>query len=456
MFSVRSIRARLALRHAAMLALVVLAIEVASYFAVAQLLAQRGDRLLESASSALVRDLLTELDRGKPVADAIETSTHDVRFRDVTMTVRPLAIAAPSVNDSARFVTRSAVDDVGDTRIREEVVSTSRARLQISASRSLFEDHETLEAVQRAYVIAAALAILLSAFVTWRLASAALAPIETLTTRAATLGSGDLHQRLPVISPHDEFGRLTTVLNGMLERIDASFSQQRQFVADASHELRTPIAVLRTELDVTQANPERSSSEYRETLVRLDRVTARLERLVADLFLLARADAGGLPVPHQPLDVTMLARNTVALIQGIAEERGVEFTLDADARRPTLVLGNEQHLERALLNLLDNALRFAPRASAITVRVARTATQVVVDVADCGPGIDPTLVQALFDRFRRTVPSAADRPHDGAGLGLSIAQALVKLHHGQLLLHSTDANGSTFRIELPLAPTDVA
>lgn len=437
-----------------MLALVLLVIEVGSYLAVAQLLALRGDRLLESASSALVRDLRTELDRGKPVADAIETSTHDVRFRDVTMKVQVIPLAPRSAGDSARYITQRAPDDVGETRVREETIATSGARLRLSASRSLYEDQETLEAVQRAYVIAAALAILLSAFVTWRLASAALAPIETLTSRAATLGSGDLHQRLPVVSPHDELGRLTMVLNGMLERIDASFSQQRQFVADASHELRTPIAVLRTELDVTQANAERSPSEYRETLVRLDRVTARLERLVADLFLLARADAGGLLLPHQTVDVTMLARNTVALIHGIAEERGVSLALDVNASGPAFTFGNEQHLERVLLNLLDNALRFAPRASAITVRVARTDTHVVVDVHDDGPGIDPTLVPTLFDRFRRTVPTAADRPHDGAGLGLSIAHALVRLHHGALSLYSTSANGSTFRIELPFAPSE--
>ncbi len=446
-----SIRARLAWRHAAMLAVIVLLIEGGSYLAVARLLAQRGDRLLESATNTLVRDLRTELDRGKPVEDAIETSTHDVRFRDVSLVVRPLPVGVASSADSARFITQTSDGESGGTRIRTDVITAPRARFSITAIRSLFEDHETLEAVQRAYLVAAGLAILLSAFVTWLLATAALAPIETLTARAATLGSGDLHERLPVVSPNDELGRLTLVLNGMLSRIDSAFSQQRQFVADASHELRTPIAVLRTEIDVTRAKDARSAEEYRETLTRLDRVTARLERLVADLFLLARADAGGLPAPHTPCDVAALVRETAALVRGIAEERGVGLLVEVDGGEPMIVDGAEQLLERALLNLLDNALRFAPRESAIVARVARDGSRVSIDVIDHGPGIPTALQDALFDRFRRTVPDAAQRAHDGAGLGLAIAQALVNVHHGTLSLHASSAEGSTFRIGLPSA-----
>ena len=162
-----SIRARLAWRHAAMLAVIVLLIEGGSYLAVARLLAQRGDRLLESATNTLVRDLRTELDRGKPVEDAIETSTHDVRFRDVSLVVRPLPVGVASSADSARFITQTSDGESGGTRIRTEVITAPRARFSITAIRSLFEDHETLEAVQRAYLVAAGLAILLSAFVTW-------------------------------------------------------------------------------------------------------------------------------------------------------------------------------------------------------------------------------------------------------------------------------------------------
>ena len=444
-----SIRGRLAVRHAAMLAVVVLMIEGGSYIAVSRLLAQRGDRLLESSTSALVRDLHTELERGKPTGDAIAIAVRDVRFRDIAFAVRVVS------RDSSRpvgagYETRPDTNEFGGTRIRRDVIAVGASQFEVTASRSLYEDHETLEAIQRAYLIAASLAILLSALLMWRLATAALAPIEMLATRAATLGSRDLHERLAVESPDDEIGRLTQVLNGMLARLEGSFAQQRQFVADASHELRTPIAVLRTEIDVTRANPARSAHEYRQSLERLDRVTGRLERLVADLFLLARVDAGGLTVPYATLDAVALVRNTVTLLHGIAEDRGV--TIDVASSGEAAVRGSEAHLERVLLNLLDNALRFAPRDSAIAISVQRQTEGIVIEVCDRGPGVDPAFRDVVFDRFRRRTPDSVPQSDDGAGLGLAIAHALVGAHGGTLSLHATGTDGSTFRIVLPSAP----
>lgn len=432
-----------------MLAVVVVVIEGGSYLAVSRLLAQRGDRMLESATSALVRDLRTEIEQGKPTDEAIAIGVRDVRFRDIAFSVRVASERPAAAADNFSFVTEPDTSELGGTRIRRERVLVRTTPLDVVASRSLYEDHETLEAIQRAYVIAAGLAILLSGLVTWRLATAALAPIESLATRAATLGSGDLHERLAVESPDDEIGRLTLVLNGMLTRLESSFTQQRQFVADASHELRTPIAVLRTEIDVTRANPSRSADEYRETLSRVDQVTGRLERLVADLFLLARVDAGGLRAPYVPLDAAALVRETALLLRGIAEERGVAITVSSSGPAP--VLGSESHLERVLLNLLDNALRFAPRDSTIAIAVGPFESAVRIDVCDSGPGIDPAMQSTLFDRFRRRQPETGARSHDGAGLGLAIAHALVGAHGGTLSLLRTGPNGSTFRIVLPSA-----
>ena len=445
-----SIRGRLAVRHATMLAVVVLMIEGGSYIAVSRLLAQRGDRLLESSTSALVRDLHTELERGKPTGDAIAIAVRDVRFRDIVFAVRVVPKDSSRPVGAATYETRPDTNEFGGTRIRRDVIAVGAAQFEVTASRSLYEDHETLEAIQRAYLIAASLAILLSALLMWRLATAALAPIEMLATRAATLGSRDLHERLAVESPDDEIGRLTQVLNGMLARLEGSFAQQRQFVADASHELRTPIAVLRTEIDVTRANPARSAHEYRQTLERLDRVTGRLERLVADLFLLARVDAGGLTVPYTSLDAVALVRNTATLLHGIAEDRGV--TIEVASSGDAAVRGSEAHLERVLLNLLDNALRFAPRDSAIAISVQRQTEGIVIEVSDRGPGVDPAFRDVVFDRFRRRTPDSVPQSDDGAGLGLAIAHALVGAHGGTLSLHATGTDGSTFRIVLPSAP----
>ncbi len=432
-----------------MLAIVVLLIEGASYLAVVTLLAQRGDRLLASATNALVRDLRTELERGKPAAAAIETAVHDLRFGDVTLEIRLATPTDPRLTGAVLLSTVRGPTDGGDTRVRSEVVEASPLRFEVTATRSLFEDQETLEAVQRAYLLAAALAIALSALVTWRLASAALAPVEALTARAATLGSGDLHERLPGADVDNELGRLSLMLNGMLERIDGAFAQQRQFVADASHELRTPIAVLRTEIDVTRANADRSATEYRETLQRVHGVTGRLERLVADLFLLARTDAGGSTMPQDRLDMTALVHETCDLLTGLAEERGVQLVVESTEPMP--VLGLSAQLERVMLNLLDNALRFAPRESTIRVTVLRDGPSVCVEVQDAGPGVPESLRPHVFDRFRRRGPDAGAPTHDGAGLGLAIAQSLVRAHGGKLSLRATGADGSTFRIVLPTA-----
>lgn len=446
----QSIRARLAWRHAAMLAAIVLIIEGGSYLAVVRLLAQRGDRLLASASTALVRDMRTELDRGKETREAISTAVHDLRFGDVTLAIEPIETPALVPVGDVRFDTRADTSGENEIRSRSEIIDVRGTRWRVVASRSRYEDLETLEAVQRAYVTAAALAILLSALVTWFMASAALRPVAHITERAASIGSDDLHQRLPVSAGNDELSRLSHVLNDMLQRIDDSFAQQRQFVADASHELRTPIAILRTEIDVTRARPARSATEYEETLARLHRITGRLERLVADLFLLARIDAEGVKDAPVALDASELARATATLLESVAHERGVRIGVSANG--PAVVMGHEQLLERVLLNLLDNALRFAPRESEIMVRVTREASTVVVDVIDQGPGIDSTLRETLFDRFRRRVPSSTERAHDGAGLGLAIAYAIVaQAHEGSLTLHATNDSGSTFRMVLPAA-----
>ena len=447
----RTIRARLAVRHALMLAAIVLVIEGASYVAIQQFLVRRGDRLLESATTTLVRDLRAEMQRGKGVDEAIATTLDDVRFRDVTFGIR--AIGSDTGNSAGTAIDAQPVEPdfrtVRGARVRTEAIVEQGISVSVEANRKLEEDRETLEVVQRAYAFAAAIAILLSAYVTWRMATAALAPVETLTARASVMGSRDLHERLPVSSPDDELGRLTLVLNGMLERLEAAFAQQRQFVADASHELRTPVAVLRTEIDVTRANVQRSPEEYRETLLRLDRVTARLERLVSDLFLLARADAGGLAVSMAPVNMTALALDTAALLGSIADERGVSIMVDGPDH--AVVHGSEPHLERALLNVIDNALRFAPAATTVAIIVSVIDGSVIVDVTDQGPGVDPAVQALLFGRFRRTVAAEGVRRHDGAGLGLAIAHALVGMHGGTLSLRENGSAGATFRFVLPAA-----
>ncbi|MBD0843207.1 ATP-binding protein [Streptomyces sp. TRM68416] len=268
--------------------------------------------------------------------------------------------------------------------------------------------------------------------VTWLVTRRALRPVEGIRREMAEItASADLTRRVPEPGSHDEVARLARTTNETLSALEASVERQRRFVADASHELRSPIASLRTQLEVAAAHPE---------LLDLDGAvedTVRLQQLAADLLLLARLDAGERP-GDAGVDLVALAR------QEARGRAGVTVTADG----PTEVTGSRGQLGRVLANLLNNGQRHA--RSAVTVAVGRADGWAVVQVADDGDGVPEADRERIFERFVR-LDEARSRDDGGAGLGLAIARDVAERHGGTLTVRSAPTGGALFELRLPLS-----
>ena len=347
----------------------------------------------------------------------------------------------------------------GVTRLAPMAQDPGEPPLLVTALHSLEDDRLLLRAVRNTLLLAIPLALLASVIAGYALARRSLAPLDAITTRTASITAANLDDRLQVVNPHDELGRLAQIVNDLLGRVGDAFRTQRQFVADASHELRTPIAIIRGEADVTLRRHTREEAEYREALQVIQQESVRLSRIVDDLFLLARVDAGSLIGEHRDVAIAELVATAARSVRSLAESRGVALQLSAPrATAPTTeklrVHGDSVLLHRLVLNLLDNALKHAPTSSTVYVRVDATDQLVQIDVDDEGPGVPPALRDRLFERFVHGASSQPDEASGygrGAGLGLAIAQAIAHAHGGHIALRpSTDrAGGARFRVSLP-------
>jgi signal transduction histidine kinase len=261
-----------------------------------------------------------------------------------------------------------------------------------------------------------------------------------------------------VANPHDELGQLATVLNGLLTRLELSFSQQQRFMADASHDLRTPVAVLRSAADVALSRTDRSPVELRAALETVSDEGRRLTRLVDDLFLLARADAGQQPLATEQVYLEEIAEQSVRAARALAQARDVSVDYDAAAESP--FTGDPLLLSRALMNLLDNAIQHSPEGARIRLTLERDlvaqaeAMRYRIAVIDQGGGIPIEMQSRIFDRFVRadeTRSRAGTNRSSGAGLGLAIARWIAREHGGDVRLASSGPDGSRFELTLPIA-----
>ncbi|MFD8271702.1 ATP-binding protein [Streptomyces flaveolus] len=323
--------------------------------------------------------------------------------------------------------------DTEDYRFAAVPVETrDKSRLTVYAGAPLSAEHGAVDTALTVMLIGFPALLAVVAWVTWLVTRRALRPVEGIRREmAAITASEDLARRVPVPGTHDEVARLASTTNETLAALESSVERQRRFVADASHELRSPIASLRTQLEVAAAHPE---------LLDLDGAvedTVRLQRLAADLLLLARLDAGERPADAR-VDLAALAR---AQAQGRA---GV----DVRAGGAVAVAGSRGQLERVLANLLDNAQRHA--RSAVEVSVRRDGDVAVAAVADDGEGVPAADRERIFERFVR-LDAARSRDDGGAGLGLAIARDVAVRHGGTLTVRDAPAGGALFELRLPVA-----
>jgi heavy metal sensor kinase len=291
--------------------------------------------------------------------------------------------------------------------------------------------------------------ILAGGALSYWLAGRVLRPVRTIAALARSLGGRDLHRRVTVAVPDDELGELVDTFNEMLGRLEASFESLRRFTADASHELRAPLALLQSELDVALAR-DRSGPEYRQTLSALRDEVDHLTRLADQLLVLARADAGSLLPRPESLDIVDLLHEAAARWQAAALAREVRIEVavpDAGTLQAEPAL-----IRRVIDNLVDNAIRYAPPRSVVTLAATSEAGGWWISVRDHGPGIAPEHRPLLFKRFARP-DTARSREQGGAGLGLALSAGVVAAHGGRIELVSDAASGALFRFFIPAGGT---
>lgn len=279
------------------------------------------------------------------------------------------------------------------------------------------------------------------------LAGHAIAPVAQMARRARDIGAENLSERLPVYDRDDEFGQLAVAFNDTLSRLEGAFERMRRFTADASHELRTPLTVIRSVGENALQHPG-DGVRHADAIGSMLEEVDRLVQLLDGLLLLTRAQDGALPLERTVTDVSALVAHSIDSLAVLAEEkRQVLVCANAPGVLATV---DEATLKQAVYNLLANAIRYTPAGGAIEARVASRAGEVVVEVADTGPGIAPEHQAHVFERFYRVEPDRS-RATGGTGLGLAIAQWAVQANGGVIELESAPKHGSTFRIRLPVA-----
>jgi len=277
------------------------------------------------------------------------------------------------------------------------------------------------------------------------LARQALLPVEILSATAERISVPSLTTRVTLNAPYEEFERLARLFNAMLERLHRAFEGQRRFIADAAHEIKTPLAVLKGTIEVA-LHKSRSADDYREVLVTSWGQVERLNALTRSLLTLAEFAGDRPPITPAPLALAPLLQGLITQLTVLAEDRRVRLTLDAQP--VPLVMGDDGRLTQLLVNLLDNALAHTPPGGAVTVQLRLVNGQVVMAVADTGPGIAPEHRPHLFERFYRG-DSARARESGGAGLGLAIVKEIAEAHGGTVHVDSAVGTGSVFTVTLP-------
>jgi heavy metal sensor kinase len=304
----------------------------------------------------------------------------------------------------------------------------------------------TLRSILIEFLLIVPFVLLFGALGSYWLAGRAFGPIHRLTRTAQHIEAEDLHQRVPVPRARDEVQDLALTFNEMIERLDKAFTQQRRFVADASHELRTPVAAIRSMTDVVLAQGA-SQEEYINVLSEVNVVTERLGHLINDLLTLARADEGQVLLERKPVRLDLLAADVAESTESLATER--DITVEVDAQEPVLVLGDEVRLIQVILNLLQNALTYTNAGGKVSLIVEAGDKNALLTVRDTGIGIAAEHLEHIFGRFYRA-DAARSRAAGGSGLGLAIVDWIVHAHKGTISVESKVGEGTTFTVSLPL------
>ncbi len=484
-----SVRVRITLWYTTVLAAVLVSLSLITYFTFWRSTAQRTDTNLSELSEAFLTTLMAEVpDQRGPDAFklAAQVAITEHRFRDHVFAIFdatgksivssqdvPSGAAAPDSSPAGLLSSRSFQRFLDASSRSERFFGQARGNgdgyrgfarhfssegkaYTLVILQSLHPQEEMLEGVRATFAWVIPIAILLASLGGYFLARKSLAPVVAMSRQAGRIGAANLHERLAVQNERDELGHLARSFNSLLDRLSESFERQRRFMADASHELRTPVAILRGEAEVALSQQARSLEEYRESLGVLHQEAERLTHIVEDLFTLTRADAGQYPLQPGDFYLDELIAECVQAARTLALAKNISVKSEVAAESP--IHADESLLRRMILNLLDNAIKYTPEGGRVTVACRRDADDYAVSFTDTGAGIPAELQPRIFERFFRAdkARSRSESDGGGAGLGLAISRWIAGAHHGRLELSRSDSTGSTFTAYLPAAPTQTA
>jgi heavy metal sensor kinase len=316
---------------------------------------------------------------------------------------------------------------------------------------SLENVEEDVATLTRLIMIAGAVLLVLAPLGGYWLAGRATHPLGRIIHTAARLRPSHLDERLPNRRTGDQLDQLSDTINRFLDQIGDYLARNREFVANAAHELRSPLAAIQSSVEVA-LNSDRSTEEYKNLLYEIVDECSRLGVLVNQLLLLAESDAGGLRVECKEVRLDRLVATSLEMFRGAAEERGIE--LAAHGSGPVIVLGESGRLRQVINNLIDNSLKFTPPGGRVSVEMTTDAVacQARLSVSDTGCGIGAEDLPHIFDRFYRGDKSRLrDNPTCGNGLGLSICRSIIAAHSGDIRVSSVVGRGSQFTVCLPAA-----
>ena len=319
----------------------------------------------------------------------------------------------------------------------------------VIAANSLEEVDKTLSQLRFLFFFLGLIAILLTALVSRWIIAISLRPLDKVEETAEAIAAGDLSARLPAAKPDTEVGRLTTSLNMMLSRIEQSFTVKvesenklRRFVADASHELRTPLTAIRGFAELHRQGAVSGEEKTKELISRIEGESIRMSSLVEDLLLLARLDQAR-ELDFEPVDLNTLIVEVVASAKAAGPDHPIELNLPQEE---LFVLGDSRRIHQVVANLLANARTHTPLGTKINVTARQTLAEVIIEVADNGPGLSKSDQERIFERFFRADPARVRNSGEGSGLGLSIVDAVMKAHGGYVSVKSDLDKGATFTL----------
>jgi two-component system, OmpR family, sensor kinase len=448
-----SIRARLTLWYSSIVVLVLVTAAVVGSLAQSRLAVQRLDEDLLRTMATLEGVMRTEFGEGLGLEAAAGEASAEVVAPDRTMAltrtdgtvlqVWGLPIDRDAVSSIGSIAGPATVRSVaGDLRVLRHHVEYERHTYVAIVIARLAPYRAQQAEMVRALALGVLIGLIAAAAGGWIIGRQTLKPLARMADQARGIDAREPRDRLAAPPVDDELGRLAAAFNGLLDRLAAALNHQRQFMADASHELRTPVSVVRTATQVTLSRDDRSADEYRESLEIIGEQATRLTRVVDAMFLLSRAEADGVPLRREFLNLDDLLVESARAVRVLAKQRGVKIA--TNGAEEVGLTGDATLLRRMVGNLLDNAVRHAEPDGSVSAGLERSADRVALSITNDGPGIPAADQARIFERFVRIGTS------DGAGLGLPIARWIAEAHGGTLELDGSAPGRTTFVVTLPL------